>query len=282
MRALLVALLLLIGSLAPLTTAASDDIDPPAGETSEAPVYLALGDSLAFGAGASNPLETGYVPLLHASLRERIPCGQGGQGGCPRLRLVNLAEIGATTTTLLQTQLPRALALIEQRNNDGDPGNDVVVITIDIGGNDAVHALLDVCSASISAACGRAVQQTLATVGANLTTILTQLRVAAGPDTRIAIMTYYNSFLACDQRDFAANADLVLEGLTGLFPGLNDVIRLAAELTDATVADTFGKLDASDLAGGTDCLHANDAGYQKITQLFLSALVADREPAIAR
>ena len=45
-------------------------VAPVAGSsgTQHAPVYLALGDSLAFGVGASNPLGTGYVARVYQSL----------------------------------------------------------------------------------------------------------------------------------------------------------------------------------------------------------------------
>lgn len=241
----------------------------------EAPVYLALGDSLAVGAGASNPERTGYVPLVHSALRETIPCGTGGDVPCPELQLVNLAEGGATTTSLLESQLPQALALIEARNSDDVPGNDVIAITIDIGGNDAVAGVFDACAETVTERCPEAVQETLTTISRNLTAILMQLRAVAGPDTSIAVMTYYNALIGCDYRHVADNAGLVLEGVPGIMPGLNGVIRQAAERADVRVADTFGLLLEEDLIGGADCLHVNDAGYRKIARAFTSVLTAD-------
>lgn len=54
-------------------------------------MYLALGSSSTVGAGASNPSQTGYVPLLHATL----------QGYAPELRLVNRGQGGARITSYL-------------------------------------------------------------------------------------------------------------------------------------------------------------------------------------
>ena len=71
---------------------------PPTGL---APVYLALGDSIAAGVGAVHPAKTGYVSLLAETLQRDGSCGPGhsGQGtghedGCPELDLRNLA-VGA-------------------------------------------------------------------------------------------------------------------------------------------------------------------------------------------
>jgi lysophospholipase L1-like esterase len=245
----------------------------------EAPIYLALGDSVAVGYGASDPETSGYVALLHETLTKDKSCRDVSPNVCGDLALVNLAEGGATTSSLTDTQLPAALALLEERNSDEGSTNDVSVITITIGGNDAFNALAPVCAEGLTPVCGQVVQRTLATVETNLTQILMQLRAAAGPDTTIVTMTYYNSLLGCDLQAAADNADLILEGLPSITPGLNGIIRQAAARADAAVAETFGQLGADDLIGGEDCLHANDAGYMKIADAFASVLLSEPEPA---
>jgi hypothetical protein len=85
-------------------------------------------------------------------------------------------------------------------------------------------------------------------------------------------MTYFNGLIACDYRASADNAELVLEGIPGVTPGLNGIIRQVADRADALVVDTFGMLGADDLVGGIDCLHANDAGYEKIAAAFTDVL----------
>lgn len=238
-----------------------------------APIYLALGDSLAVGVGASEPAMFGYVPLLHETIKDDRRCGETDNESCPELVLVNLAEGGATTTSLRDTQLPAALALIGERNNDDIPTNDVSVITITIGGNDAFNALAPVCADGLTPICGQVVQQTLASIDVNLTETLVHLRAAAGPDTTIVTMTYFNSLLDCDLQAAVENADLILEGLPGISPGLNGIIREAAARADVSVAETFGRLGPDDLVGGEDCLHANDSGYLKIAEAFASVLL---------
>jgi lysophospholipase L1-like esterase len=271
MRALLIATLLTLVTASPAvaTPVASS------GPADDAPVYLALGDSLAFGVGASDPEVTGYVPLVFDALRQLLTCAGGGAPPCSDLQLVNLSESGATTETLLETQLPAALDILQQRNGDADPGNDVRVITVDIGGNDVVHGVFDACSGSLTLACGRAAQETVAIVERNLTAILMPLRGAAGPDTEIAVMTYYNALVGCELSATADNAELILQGVPGVTPGLNGVIREVAARAQVTVVDTFGRLGPDDLVGGEDCLHANDAGYQKIATAFIDRLAAD-------
>ena len=270
MRTLLAALLLAIVAIAP--AGAAPGAAP--GLVEDAPVYLALGDSLAFGTGASAPATTGSVPRVYEALREQLPCRPGEEAPCPEMQLLNLGENGATTETLLNTQLPAAIDLLRQRNGDDDTGNDVRVVTIDIGGNDAVAGVFGACAEAVTLACPGAVQETLATIERNLTAILMQLRGAAGPDTEIAVMTYYNGLVGCDYSDVADNAEMVLNGVPGVMPGLNGIIRQVAERAQVTVVETFGKLGPADLVGGPDCLHANDVGYEKIASAFIDTIVA--------
>ena len=235
------------------------------------PVYLSLGDSLSTGVGASMPAQTGYVPIFHEYLRRNHSCeGRGSAEGCAALRLESIGVSGATTTTLLRDQLPLALAELEARNQDANPRNDVEVITMDIGGNDA-FPLLQVCGGGVTAECAAAIQETFTRIAQNLTLTLTQLRAAAGPDTEIILMTYYNPLPGCVFAPFALIGDLVLEGGPGLPAGLNDIIRAIAAGVDASVAETFGRLGVEDLVGGSDCLHVDDSGYEIIADTFAQA-----------
>ncbi len=245
-----------------------DRPDPP--EQTFAPLYLALGDSLATGVGASDPDETGYVPLVHDDLRRNLECDPRTHSPCPDLRLHNLAKAGATTTTLLRDQVPEALKVIEARHGDGDPGNDVEVISVDIGGNDA-FGVYPVCSGGVTAGCIEAVRTMFATVSRNLATTLTELRDAAGPKTRIIVMTYYNALIGCERAAAVPIADLLLEGGAGVPVGLNDLIRERAAQVGAGVAETYGQLGPDDLVGGDDCLHPVDSGYRIIADAFAAA-----------
>ena len=220
--------------------------------------YLALGDSLAVGDGASDPATTAYVPLFHQFLLDDDD-----------MALLNLGDIGDTSTTLItHSHLTAAVTELET--------GDVEVVTVNIGGND-VFALLPVCLFGFTPPCTAAVTSTFATFSANLDFILAELRAAAGDDTPIIVMTYYNPLPGCFLAPFAPLADIVLEGGGPLPAGLNDLIRSIAASHDAKVAETFGKLGAGDLVGGFDCLHANDDGYEIIAEAFIDAFEDDED-----
>ncbi|MCC7364298.1 MAG: SGNH/GDSL hydrolase family protein [Dehalococcoidia bacterium] len=225
------------------------------------PRYVALGDSLAAGVGASDPFETGYVPHFAHYLVTEGACG----GPCPGLAMRNLGTSGATSGDLITEQLPEALAAIR----DGG----VAAITIDIGANDGVAPLRDCVATGEVLGCLVLASQLIATYQVNLDRILADLRTA-GPTVPILVMTYYNPLAACTAAEYAPAAGLVLEGGIGVAIGLNDVIRQEAAEHGALVAETYGQLGPADLLGGEDCLHPNDSGYAIIAAAFEAAWAA--------
>jgi len=241
------------------------------------PVYLALGDSVAAGSGASDESATAYVPMFHDALRDRLDCSPAASDnaapGCRNLQLHNIALGGATSSDLIAVQLPIAVEELSARNGDSNPRNDVEVVTVDIGGNDLFEPVIGACAAGFSSDCDAVVQSVFGTFAVNFSSTLGQLRAAAGPDTPIIVMTYYNSVLACNRAPLAPLAELVLEGAEGssLPIGFNDMIRTIAAGYGADVADTFGELGAGDLVGGTDCLHPDDSGHAIIAAEFVAA-----------
>ncbi len=238
------------------------------------PLYLALGDSVAAGVGAQPPATEGYVPELHHLLAAEVPCSDGPALGC-RLDLLNVAEPGATTTTLLARQLPRAISLIKQRRATATPIDDVRVITLDIGGSDAFGPIIQACSSDPQApGCATTISTVLGTVTTNLRAILSGLRAVAGHDTTIAVMTYYNPLPACALAAQTSLADLVLEGDGSVPAGLNDIIRRQAIAHDAVVAETGPLIDVHDLVGGRDCLHPDTSGHDDIAAAFNTVIDA--------
>ena len=245
------------------------------------PLLLALGDSVAAGVGAE-PGVSGYPELL----ADRLSGGSSPSAGAsPRraaqFEVENLAVGGATTASLLSQQLPAALALIEQRQADRDPDNDVEVITLTVGGNDVFGPVVAACVLdSPSADCQRVTQQQLAQVGPGVTAGLQQLTAAAGRDVDVVVTTYDNPVPSCSLAAVpgaAALAEVVLEGgsvvgLLTLDGGLNDVVRTAAAATGAQVADLHGELGPGDFVGGRDCLHPNAAGHAVIADVVSAAL----------
>lgn len=242
----------------------------------EPAVYLALGDSVAAGVGAVPSAENGYVSVLYDTLVADRHCGQGSALGC-RLELVNLAQPGATTTTLIAGQLPAAVDLLAARRATPTPVDDVRLVTIDIGGNDVFTPVITACAADPqSAGCVSTIAAQLSLVTANYERILSALRTAAGPDTTIAVMTYYNPLGACRLAALAPLAQLVLEGGGPVPAGLNDIIRASAEAHGAVIAETSALIGPEDLVGGTDCLHPDNSGHADIAGAFAAVIDADR------
>lgn len=252
------------------------------------PQYLALGDSLAFGIGASGAAN-GYVPQVHHFLRDALDPGKADPPSLDSvpdafnerfLGIVNLGvggpgapPGGETTGTMISGgQLAAAVAELEERNGNSRGVDDVRVVTLDIGGDD-MFPLLQICAGGFTPDCVQAITATFGTFSANYGYILGQLR-AAGPDTPIAVMTYYNSLVnpGCPFSPLAGAADAVLEGnaALGLPVRLNDIIRATASAFGADVAETFGELGAGDLQ--PDCRHPNDSGHEKIAAAFVEAL----------
>jgi lysophospholipase L1-like esterase len=130
--------------------------------------YLALGDSVPVWNGTNS-----YPYLLLRHYRPELP----------GLRLVDIAESGATSGSMLQAgQYQAALSFLRAHRGH------VALITIDIGGNDLVGC---VSFTGIDRACGARARAALAR---NLGTMLSGLRRAA-PRARLIGMTYYDPYL---------------------------------------------------------------------------------------
>jgi lysophospholipase L1-like esterase len=271
---MMVVLVALVASLA-IVPAAVAKGSPPG-----LPVQLSLGDS--WGSGAGAPAGEGYVDLLHQALQEELDCRPArsprARAGCEQLQLENLSVGGATTPTLIARQLPAAIELLERRNQDRNPRNDVELVTLHIGGNDVTNPIIAACLGGIDAACLTTIDQQFADLQADLHVVLAALLEAAGPATTIVIGTYDNPIPTC-QLGAVEGASLlgamVLEGSDAvpgapIEDGLNDLIRAVAAEYDVLVAEVFGQLGASDWVGGNDCLHPSD--YEPVADAFLDAL----------
>lgn len=270
----MLALGLLVGLLVGPGSATAD---PPG-----LPLQLSLGDS--WGSGVGAPPGQGYVDLLHRELRDRWDCLPASSPrvprGCKQLRLVNLAQGGATTPSMLATQVPVAVDLLETRNHDRNRHNDVEVVTVHIGGNDVVSPVLAACLEGLTPACLVTIETELATFRADLDTALGALRAAAGPGTPIVVGTYDNPIPTCQLGPVPGAVTLgamVLEGDSAVpgapvTAGLHDLIREVAAEHDAEVAEVFGRLAPGDWVGGADCLHPVASGYEVVADTFLEAL----------
>jgi lysophospholipase L1-like esterase len=217
-------------------------------------VYLALGDSIAAGSGASDANSTSYVAIVAQELRGKLG---------DTLELRNLAVGGNTTQDLIDEQLLAAL--------DALRAVDVRLVTITISGND-----LNIIQNSPDAAACIAdvndpkcpVSDILIGTEQRLDTILSALRAAA-PDTTIVFQVYPDLF---------SGTGHPFEKAAGVaFGKLNDVIQRVAGKHGVLIADPRAAFDGK---GGelthtldpTPDFHPNDAGHQAIAGAFLKVL----------
>ena len=248
----------------------------PAGISHAAPpppaTYLALGDSVAAGAGASRP-GLGYVPLVADALSTARRCGDSGTLSCLR-ESVNLSVIGATTTTVIANQLPAATTLLQQRNGNATPEDDVRLITLTVGGNDLFRPVLAACQDPTAPLCSSTVATQLQQVARNSAVLLGQLRAAAGRDTTIAVTTYYNGLAApgCPAAALSGLAQVVLEGGPGVPAGLNDILRQTAQAFGAVVVETAPVVEPAEVR--PDCLHPTDKGHADIAGAVTGAVLS--------
>jgi lysophospholipase L1-like esterase len=247
------------------------------------PVYLALGDSWAFGFGATVPSEGGYVPLLHQALQSEFDCSPSDNPkpdqACRQLELNNIAVGGATTPTMIANQFPIALPLLEELNSNQNPRDNVEVITVSIGGNDVVNPIILACLGGLVPSCVSTIESEFAAYRADLDQALSALREAAGPDTRIVLNTYDNGVGQCFLTQINPAApllgDIVLENQPAVIPsgqGLHDIMRDVAADYDVEIAEVYGDLGPADWVGGSDCLHPDDSGYVKVAAAFAEVL----------
>ena len=271
-RVLALVIASLVVLVAPSAAHAGTSPDASAGHATS--WYLALGDSLAAGyqPGAGDDRDGGYVGGVLDALQQ----------DSPKAKLRNLACSGATTTSMLGkddctygggSQLAAGVRFLEAHRGKVD------LVTIDVGANDVTPCV----GATDTVGCALT---TLETVRVNLTTILGQLRAAAGPDVQIIVLNYYNPFLASWLTGPAGQA---LAGLTSFLQGLlNVAVAAAAATADADVADVATAFRSSvttpvATAYGTiptnvaticawtwmctrNDIHANDTGYDVLAE----------------
>lgn len=271
----LAALVLVVGVALPIGA-----VTPVAAERPTQTRYIALGDSLAWGDGASVPTHTGYVPRLAGYF-------QGARhGGADQL--VNLGVGGATTGGLLVGQVPAALALI------GDPATDTRVVTISVGGNDLLNLINDPGDPCIvdptSPTCQYLLMTAMAAVATNMPQVLGALHAAlvADPgDEKIFVLLPYNAF-AGTGHPLEARIAQAMRGLdmqvdcpaTVGHPeniGLNDILGCTAMAFGDVVVDAYplfeGRVFELTHMGEGFNVHPNDDGYEVIAQ---AHRVADR------
>ncbi len=214
--------------------------------------YLALGDSLSVGVGAS-PAANSFVRRLYT----------GYQASLGAIPLLNRAESGATSTSLKNGgQLSSAVA-------DLNAPSDTKALTIGIGGNDG-----------LSGPCaGHWHQPSICPFRANFADILGMLQAALQTDLggeTFTTMAYYNpssgtgGALETSRRRMLLGNNLQVRCAdTGANVGLNDVIYQEAGDLGVPVADPYPAFRQHGQAYiASDGLHPNNAGHAAIAEAF--------------
>jgi lysophospholipase L1-like esterase len=267
--ALRIAPILLVGAALSISLAV-----PAAAAGPSSTLYIALGDSLAWGDGASVPAHTGYVPRLAGYFQG------ASHGGADEM--INLGVGGTTTGELLAGQVQDAVALI------ADPDTDTRVVTISVGGNDLLDLVNDPTDQCVTAPDSMECQFALATalqgVATNMPQILLTLQAALAGDPgseKIFVLLPYNAFLGTGN-PLEAEIDQAMRGAVpgaqcGDF-GLDDILACSATSLGAIVVDAYplfaGRTFQLTHMGETFNVHPNDAGYEVIAK---AHRVADRE-----
>ncbi len=252
-----------------------------------APYYLALGDSLSTGGGATPGL--GYVNDIYAQASEEIPGLQLEDLGCGGDSTTRMIEGGLCHNYSTGNQLGDAEAFLRAH-----PGQ-VSFVTIDVGGDDIVGCGM---TGTINPTC---VSNALNAVGTNLPIIMSGLR-AAGGSVPIIGMTYYDPLLAAwysgaffmgEPSPASARASLPV------LHSLNDVVTGVYTKYGAPVADVQGRFQSNDwrptgtfmgqvlpqnvanvcnwthmcmTGGGNPNIHTTDYGHSLIASTFEKAV----------
>jgi lysophospholipase L1-like esterase len=241
--------------------------------------YLALGDSMAYGAqpaklNAGLPpsgFHTGYVDVFAARLRKLAPAiqvinyscpGESARtfvaGGCPWL-----TDKGRLHDAFKGSQLAAAVAFLRAHRGEVSP------ITVTLWGNDVFNEFSPACEGDLVCIRSHA-SPGLARFSSGLASIVGKLRAAA-PDAEIIITGAWNF----DVEHFAKTDPL--------FRSIDATIARVAAAEGARVAKMYpvfspgkparakARICALTFVCSKDDLHPTDAGYRAMAAAFLAA-----------
>ena len=241
--------------------------------------YVALGDSIAEGRGATDEERLDYVGLF-SDFYEKEHDGPE--------RLTTYEQQDETSSSIMANQVADAVQVIR------DEETDVEVVTLTIGGNDFLPLVgQEPCASNpIGRECQTIVGTALKTFSVNYAAILRDLKAALDSDPgeeQLLVTTYYNPYkgtgspfeLPTDGTlfgtdgtiDCAANAADVTKG------GLNDVITCSAAAVGATTVDLYSVMIDKALTHthiATGDIHPNDEGYRLIADAVIAAYKAGK------
>lgn len=252
--------------------------------------YLALGDSLAQGVqrkdGAFGTSQEGYPDQLAARLREAGSPVTLSRIGCSAATVSTLLGGGrdcqpaAPTPPPYENRSPATSQLAYAETYLRARGDRPTLVTIDIGANDLIG-----CAGVDPAGVRSCFADGLPTVRTRLREVAKRLRDAAGPNTVLAAMTYYDPAVALVRQPLAKAAAEAFHDIVRR--QANPTIRrtfAAEDFVVARVDRAFGSDGAAtDDAVETTCrltrlcesgadFHPNAEGYGVIADAFLQVV----------
>jgi len=245
-------------------------VTPSAEGGTDGPLYIALGDSLSAGVGATDYNEKGFVGLVHDALS-------------PEVALLNLGIAGHDSFELInEGPLERAIAEIQKRNSDDEEENNVRFVTLEIGGNDLLDLFFDLVlpgrCPSVSEGlqkpeCVEELRKTLDAYEPNLDLIIDRLREVE-PELTIFLMTLYNPFSG-GSAVLDELGELALEGAPDTpFPeGLQDIIRRQAEANGVPLVEVYPHFEGKAREYiASDLIHPNDSGHRVMADAVIAEM----------
>ena len=241
--------------------------------------YIALGDSIAEGRGATDPERLGYVGLFNGFYEEDHDGPE---------TLTTYEQQDETSASIMANQVANAVHMIS------DEDTDVEVVTLTVGGNDFLPLVgQEPCASNpIGQECQTIVAASMTAFSVNYPAILDELKAALDTDPgeeQLLVTTYYNPYKGTGSA-FELPTDGILFGTDGTVDcaanttdftkaGLNDMITCFATAAGATTVDLYSVITDKALTHthiATGDIHPNDSGYRLIADAIIGAYEAGK------
>jgi lysophospholipase L1-like esterase len=243
--------IMLVAAALPL--GACDAVNELANRTNDSDThyYLSLGTSLSVGiqpdgSGVLRPTNDGYADQLYDLIRPGFESSIADAAleldlnklGCPGETLDDMIN-GGNCVYIAGSQLDAAVDFLN------DNSGKVHLVTIDMGANDFIDA--GCITTTVDLDCVNAVTNDIAD---DLATVLTALRNAAGPNTTIVGMNYYNPYLASWLVDPAGPALAIQSAQAAII--FNDALFMTYDTAGMSMADVYMAFDSDDFVDMVD------------------------------
>jgi len=244
---------------------AQADVRMPVHPVPDAWKYIALGDSLTAGDGATDPSRK-FAVRFHQYLNQTY--------GVP-IRFENLAVSGEDSIGFQDgghSQIDRAIQIIEGIKVDSNPNSRVHIITITMGANDIFPVLQGpTCFAMpTSADCQSLIDETVALYEARMQKAMSRLVAAVEPNTIILYANCYNPFDLGTDLIFQTVAQQAVDRVNEA----SERVAMAHGAATVEVGLLFDDLAFGITRIAAGDIHPNDEGHGVATRAFQDAYEA--------